>query len=133
MNREKAIDVTFLLLRVIVGLFFLQHGGQKLFGWFGSGMSMGALPTLIVVAGLLEAVGGLLVLVGAWARPVAFVLAGEMAFAYFMAHFAKGFWPIQNGGEPAALFAFIFLFISAYGAGKWSVDAWWKNRKVSTL
>lgn len=132
MNRQKALEVTYFLLRVVVGLLFLQHGGQKLFGWFGSGMSMGALPGLILVAGLLEAVGGALVILGAWVRPVAFVLSGQMAVAYFMAHFSKGFWPIQNGGEAAVLFCFVFLFIAAYGAGKWSVDAWCMNRKVST-
>lgn len=130
MSREKMVDVAFVLLRVVAGLLFLQHGGQKIFGWFGSGMSIGALPTLIVIAGLLETIGGLLIVVGAFVRPVAFILSGEMAVAYFMAHFAKGFWPIQNGGEAAALFAFIFLFLAAQGAGKWSIDDWMKNRKM---
>ncbi|HRH25663.1 MAG TPA: DoxX family protein [Parcubacteria group bacterium] len=129
-NREKFVHVSLVLLRIVAGLLFLQHGGQKLFGWFGSGMSMGELPTLILVAGLLEAVGGLLIVIGAFVRPVALVLSGEMAFAYFMAHFANGFWPLQNGGEAATLFAFIFLFFAAHGGGLWSVDAWLKSRNM---
>lgn len=122
------VDVSFVLLRVVAGLLFLQHGGQKLFGWFGAGG--GDLPTLMVVAGILEFFGGLLILVGAWVRPVAFLVSGEMAFAYFLGHIKTGLWPLENGGEPAALFAFIFLFFAAYGAGKWSVDHYWNMRKM---
>lgn len=109
------------LLRVVAGLLFFQHGGQKLLGWFGGG---GDLPTLMMVAGVLELVGGAAILLGLFTRPVAFLLAGEMAVAYFMAHFSSStIWPIQNGGEPAALFCFIFLFFAAHGAGPWSLDA----------
>jgi putative oxidoreductase len=75
------------------------------------------------LAGILELVGGALIIIGLFTRPVAFILAGEMAFAYFMAHFPNGFWPIENRGEPAALFCFIFLFLAFNGAGPFSVDA----------
>ena len=111
------------LLRVVSGLLFFQHGGQKLFGWFGGG---GDLPTLMMVAGVLELVGGAAILLGLFTRPVAFILAGEMAVAYFMAHVPGGLWPIQNGGEPADLFCFIFLFFAAHGGGHWSLD--WKMK-----
>ncbi len=122
MTKEKIIGVAVFLLRVAAGLLFLQHGGMKLLGWFG-GMPGGELPTLMMVAGILELVGGTAILLGLFVRPVAFILAGEMAVAYFTAHFSmETFFPIQNGGEPAALFAFIFLFFAAYGAGIWSVD-----------
>jgi putative oxidoreductase len=77
----------------------------------------------IGIGGALEAVGGLLLLIGLFTRPVAFVLAGEMAVAYFQFHFPKGFWPIANGGVSAALYCFVWLYFSAAGAGPWSVDA----------
>ena len=124
MNKEKQLDIAVFLLRVVAGLLFLQHGGMKLFGWFG-GLPGGEFSTLMIIAGILEFFGGLAVLLGFWVRPVAFVLAGEMAVAYFMAHIGTAIWPIQNGGEPAVLFCFIFLFFAVYGAGKWSLG---KNR-----
>ena len=114
------------LLRIIAGLLFMLHGGQKLFGWFGGPGGQGGnveLASLMGLAGILELVGGALIIVGLFTRPVAFVLSGEMAVAYFMAHFPNGFWPIENRGEPAALFAFIFLFLAFNGAGPMSVDA----------
>ena len=111
------------LLRIVSGLLFICPGGMKLFGWFG-GMPEGvALTPLLGVAGILEVVGGALILLGLFTRPVAFVVSGEMAFAYFMGHFPNGFWPIQNHGEPAVLFCFIFLFFCARGGGEWSLDA----------
>lgn len=125
MYKAKAMDLTMFLLRVVSGLLFLQQGGLKLFGWFG-GLPGGELSTLMLVAGVIEFVGGVAMVLGVWVRPVAFVLAGQMAVAYFMAHFSTGaFWPIENGGEPAVLFCFIFLFFAAHGAGKWSLG---KNR-----
>ena len=114
------------LLRIVAGLLFMLHGGQKLFGWFGGPGGQGGtveLASLMGLAGILELVGGVLIIVGLFTRPVAFVLSGEMAVAYFMAHFPNGFWPIENRGEPAALFAFIFLFLAFNGAGPMSVDA----------
>ncbi len=125
MHKAKAMDVTMFLLRVVSGLLFLQHGGVILFGWFG-GLPGGEATTLVMLAGIIELVGGLAMVLGFWVRPVAFVIAGEMAVAYFTAHFSTAaFWPIENGGEPAALFCFIFLFFAAHGAGKWSLG---KNR-----
>ncbi len=114
------------LLRIVAGLLFMLHGGQKLFGWFGGPTGQGGtveLASLMGLAGILELVGGALIILGLFTRPVAFVLSGEMAVAYFMAHFPNGFWPIENRGEPAALFAFIFLFLAFNGAGPMSVDA----------
>lgn len=114
------------LLRMVAGLLLLQHGGQKLFGWFGgSGSAPGAtvpLWSLMGLAGALELFGGSAILLGIFTRPVAFVLSGEMAVAYFMTHQRNGTWPIQNHGETAVLFSFIFLFLAAHGAGGFSLD-----------
>ncbi len=118
------------LLRIAAGLIFLEHGGVLLFGWFG-GPGAGALPPLILTAGILEFFGGIAILIGLYVRPVAFVLSGLMAVAYFMGHAAKGFWyaPPANDGDPAALFSFIFLFLAAYGAGVWSIDSYLRNKR----
>ena len=80
-------------------------------------------------AGILELVGGMLLLVGLFTRPVAFILSGEMAVAYFQFHAPNGLWPIENHGEPAVLFCFIFLFVAAYGGGDWSLDALIRRRR----
>lgn len=127
---HRAGQITHVLLRVVAGFLFLQHGGQKLFGWYGGvgGPAGGALPPLIMVAGLLEVVGGLAVMLGLFTRPAAFLLSGEMAVAYFMAHLPKGPLPLQNQGEAAALFSFIFLFIAGNGAGGFSLDALLRDR-----
>ncbi len=119
-------DATLGLLRVMAGLMFMQHGAQKLFGALGGvGPEGGSAPlmSLMGLAGVLEFFGGLLVAFGLFTRPVAFVLAGQMAFAYFMAHFPQGFWPILNRGELAALYCFVFLYVSARGPGRYSLDA----------
>jgi putative oxidoreductase len=120
-------DTTHNLLRIASGIFFMLHGGQKLFAWFGGfGGTPGAtapLGSLMGVAGILEFYGGTLVALGLLTRPVAFLLAGEMAYAYFRSHFPRGFWPIENRGDPAALYCFIFLFFAANGAGSFSIDA----------
>ena len=112
-------------LRIMTGLLVLAHGMTKLLHWpatdyFPAGQP---LPTLMVVAGILELVGGILIIVGAFTRLTAFVLAGMMAVAYFMAHMPNSFFPIQNGGELAIMFCFVFLYLSAAGAGPYSVDA----------
>lgn len=109
-------------LRIVAGILFMQHGAQKLFGWLG-GEQVDQLVSLMGLAGVLEFFGGLLIVLGLFTQPVAFILAGEMAVAYFMVHFPQGFWPIENGGEPAALFSFIFLYLAAAGAGSFSIDA----------
>ncbi len=114
------------LLRILAAFTFSLHGLQKLFGFFGGmggkGMTA-AFPSLPWLAGFLEAVGGLLLLLGLFAAPVAFLLSGEMAVAYFMAHYARGFFPISNGGELATLYSFLFLYLSIAGPGPISLDA----------
>ena len=109
-------------LRIMAALLFLAHGTQKLFGFPASERVMDSLPPLMLVAGLLEAVGGALVAVGLFTRPVAFILSGMMAVAYFMAHAPRGFFPASNGGDGAILFCFIFLYLFFAGPGAWSLD-----------
>jgi putative oxidoreductase len=112
------------VLRIIVGFLLMPHGAQKLFGYLATSPMMGPYPlgSLMGVAGVLEFFGGLLFLIGLFTRPVAFILSGFAAVAYFMAHAPKGFWPIQNMGEPAVLYCFVFLFFAVAGGGVWSVD-----------
>ncbi|QFY60190.1 DoxX family protein [Rhizobium grahamii] len=108
-------------LRIITALLFIEHGTMKLFA-FPAAQMEGSLPPLMLFAALLEVVGGVLVLVGFLTRPIAFILSGEMAFAYFMAHYPKSFYPALNGGDGAILFSFVFLFLFFAGAGALSVD-----------
>ena len=111
------------LLRIAAGFTFTLHGAQKLFGWLGgSGGAKAELFSLVGLAGVLEFFGGLLILAGLFTRPVAFILCGEMAFAYFRSHAPKGFWPILNGGELAVLYCFVFLYLAATGPGSISLD-----------
>lgn len=113
------------VLRIVGGLLFTAHGFQKAFGMFGGLGGHGATaPTgsLMWVAGVIELVLGALFTLGLLTRPVAFVLCGEMAVAYFHAHFPRGFWPIQNGGELAVLYCFLFLFFCVAGPGPVSLD-----------
>jgi len=120
-------------LRVVTGFLFFQHGYPKLFGGLpGSGEAEGAAEFLSViwVSGVLEVVGGLLILVGLFTRPVAFILAGEMAVAYFWRHAPQGFWPGSNRGELAALYCFVFLHLVAAGAGPWSADGWLRRERT---
>jgi putative oxidoreductase len=121
-----APNITLALLRVIAGLMFMQHGVQKLFGWlmppdrpFTGGPDM---FSQMWFAGILEIGGGLLLALGLFTRPVAFLIAGEMAVAYFTAHFPQAFFPIMNGGELAVLYCFIFLVYFAVGGGRYSLD-----------
>jgi putative oxidoreductase len=119
---DRFAGMTHSLLRIVAGLLFICPGGLKLFGWFG-GMPGGVrLTPLLVLAGVIEVFGGSLIVLGLFTRPVAFIASGEMAFAYFMGHFPKGFWPILNQGQPAVLFCFIFLFLWANGPGTFSLD-----------
>jgi putative oxidoreductase len=114
------------LLRITAAFAFFLHGSMKLLAIPASVMPAGGtlpLGSLPGVAGLLELVGGALLLFGLFTRPVAFIVAGEMAVAYFMAHASKGLWPNTNGGELAMLFCFIWLYFSAAGGGAWSLDA----------
>jgi putative oxidoreductase len=111
-------------LRIAAGFLFMAHGTQKLFGWPTAEPRPGVdLLSIMGLAGVLETFGGLLLLLGLFTRPVAFVLAGEMAVAYFMAHAPRGFFPLLNKGEPAVLYCFVFLYLAAAGPGPWSLDA----------
>lgn len=119
-------DYALALLRIIAAFMFACHGAQKLFGVFGGMGGHGAkakILTLLWFAGVLEFFGGILIGVGFFTRFVAFILCGEMAVAYFRSHFPNGFFPIQNGGELAVLYCFIFLYLVAAGPGAFSVDA----------
>jgi putative oxidoreductase len=112
------------VLRVIAAFLFIAHGTQKLFAWPAAEPREPApLMSIMGLAGVLETFGGLLLLVGLFTRPVAFLLAGEMAVAYFKAHAPRGVWPILNHGELAILYCFLFLYLAAAGGGSWSLDA----------
>ena len=111
------------VLRIVTAFLFMQHGAQKLFGFLAT--EQGATPpllSLVGIAGLLQFFGGLFILLGLFTRPVAFILSGLMAAAYFMGHAPQGFWPLQNKGELAVLYCFVFLFLAVAGGGAWSVD-----------
>ena len=114
------------LLRFIVGLQFVEMGSAKLFAFPGAVVPGGGtvpLASLGGVGSVLEFVGGLLLLLGLFTRPAAFILSGEMAFAYFIGHAGEGFWPVLNGGSAAIFYCFYFLYLSAAGGGRWSLDA----------
>jgi putative oxidoreductase len=119
------------ILRIVAAFLFMQIGTAKLFAFPAPIMPNGGtapIGSLAGIAGILEAFGGLFLLVGLFTRPVAFVLSGEMAVAYFYAHAPQGFWPVLNQGAPAALYSFLFLYLSAAGPGPWSLDALRTNR-----
>lgn len=111
------------LLRVIVGLLFLQHGLVKIFAFPMPFANPPAVGTLIWYQGVIELIGGPLLIIGLLTRPVAFILAGDMAFAYFMGHAPRSIYPIQNGGNLAILYCFVFFYLVFSGPGPWSLDA----------
>jgi len=111
------------LLRIIAGLLFLEHGLIKLVGFPAPMPGMDHLPPLLLVAGIIELVGGALITLGLFTRIAAFLASGEMAVAYFMGHMPHGFWPALNQGEAAILFCFVFLYLVFAGPGEWSIDA----------
>ncbi|HEY7169542.1 MAG TPA: DoxX family protein [Vicinamibacterales bacterium] len=111
----------FTAMRIVFGLLFLMHGMQKLFGVLG-GTAAGP-TTMLGVAGIIETIGGPLIMIGLLTRATAFICAGEMAAAYFLVHQPRAAWPIQNAGEPAVLFCFAFLYFAVRGGGTWSLDA----------
>src|SRR5688500_8716211 len=109
------------VLRIVAGLSFMQHGTSKFFGLPPFPME-GPLPPMLLAAGTIELVGGALLVLGLFTRPVAFIASGMCAVGYFMAHGSKSFFPAANGGEAILLFCFIFLYLAAAGGGAWSVD-----------
>jgi putative oxidoreductase len=123
------------ILRIIAAFLFIQYGTTKLLAFPAAVMPGGGtapLTSLAGIAGALELVGGALLLVGWFTRPVAFLLSGEMAIAYFVGHAGQGFWPVLNGGAPAVFFAFLWLYYSAAGPGPWSIDAL-RGRKANAV
>jgi putative oxidoreductase len=111
------------VLRIITAFLFIAHGAQKLFGFLAPpGMPSPSLFSQTGIGGILEFFGGLLLLLGLFTRPVAFILSGLLAVAYFTAHAPGGFWPLQNKGELAVLYCFVFLFFAVAGGGEWAVD-----------
>ena len=115
----KYSGYVYAILRIIVGLMFACHGAQKLFGMFGG---KGGAEGMMLIGGIIELAGGLLVALGFFTRPAAFLCSGMMAVAYFTAHFSGGFFPIVNKGELAVLYCFVFLYIFCRGGGLWSLD-----------
>ena len=120
------------MVRIVVALLFIEHGTQKLIG-YPPGMGPVPLAGLMGVAALIEVIGGALLLFGFLTRPVAFIMCGEMAVAYFMAHAPKSPFPVINQGEPAVLFCFLFLYYVFAGAGSWSLDALIWHRRTPRL
>jgi putative oxidoreductase len=119
---EKYTPEVLSIVRLIIGLLFLEHGTAKLLGFPPPPSGLPALMTLSWIQGLLELVGGTFMTFGLFTRPIAFILSGNMAVAYFMAHASKGFFPMLNGGDGAILYCFIFLLFFVAGPGRWSVD-----------
>jgi putative oxidoreductase len=110
------------VVRIVVGLLFLEHGTQKLFG-FPFGGSHPAIVSLSGLQAIIELIGGVLIVLGLLTRPVAFLICGNMAVAYFMVHFPRGFYPVNNGGDSSILYCFIFLYMVFAGPGSLSVDS----------
>ncbi|HEV7383855.1 MAG TPA: DoxX family protein [Phenylobacterium sp.] len=117
---ERYTEPIYAVFRIVFGLLFASHGAQKVFGLLG-GPKAG--PPLMVVAGWIELVTGILIAVGLFTGIAAFIASGEMAVAYFMAHAPNGFWPLVNHGEAAVLYCFAFLYMASRGSGLWSADA----------
>jgi putative oxidoreductase len=123
------------VLRIIVAFLFIQHGTAKWFAFPAAvfpGGGVAAVGSLPWFAAVIETIGGAFMLLGLFARPVAFLLAGEMAVAYFLGHARNGFWPTLNGGEAAVFFCFTFLYLSAAGPGPWSLDAVLARRRSAS-
>ena len=119
------------ILRIMAALLLMAHGLMKLFHFpVAQPGAPDPLPTMLLIAAWIEVLGGALLVLGLFTRPVAFVLSGEMAVAYFIGHASHGFWPALNGGEAAILFCFVFLYIAAAGPGPWSVDAARRGARV---
>ncbi len=128
-------EQAFAIMRVVVGFLFMCHGAKKLFGFFGEDGGGGDIVSLISLrglAGVIEFFAGLLVAIGLFTGWAAFLASGQMAVGYFMVHFPRGFWPLQNGGELAAIYSFAFLYIATRGSGSWSIVSAFKKRAVGS-
>ena len=132
---DRASPCVLSILRIVTGLLFLEHGLQKIFS-FPSAVTFPMRP-ILYAQGIIEIVGGILIAAGVYTRVVAFILAGDMAFAYFMAHFPRSFYPAVNGGDAAVLYCFVFFYLFFAGGGPWSLDRivlrqdrvdWWARR-----
>lgn len=117
------------ILRIITAFTFMAHGSQKLFGIPAPAHGVLVLFSLMGLAAVLEFFGGVLLLIGLFTRPAAFILSGLMAVGYFMAHAPMGFWPLLNKGELAVVYCFLFLYLSVAGGGSWSIDHFWCKNK----
>ena len=126
---DRLTEVTLNAFRIVFGLMFVQHGAQKLFAMFGREEPV-VLMSQMGLAGVLEFYGGLLIVLGLLTRPVAFILSGQMAWAYFQAHFPRGWIPIENRGELTVLFSFAFLYLAFRGGGSFSLDGLLARRKT---
>ncbi len=134
MNMDGAVRITYFLLRIVAGLLFIQTGGLILFGWFGGIPGQPGTPPLLSetgIGGILEFFGGIAIAFGLGTRPVAFILSGMMAVAYWQFHAPNALSPVQNQGVAAVLFCFLFLYMSARGGGDWSVDAVLRRKRSS--
>jgi putative oxidoreductase len=132
---SRVTQVTYFLLRVISGFLLLQAGGLILFGWYGGMPGEASPPPLMSqtgIGGILEFFGGMAIMLGLFTRPVAFILSGMMAVAYWQFHAPQGGWPLQNQGMPAVLLCFIFLFMAAQGGGDWSLDTLIRRKRGGT-
>ncbi|HEX8177182.1 MAG TPA: DoxX family protein [Pyrinomonadaceae bacterium] len=119
------------VIRIILAFLFIPHGAQKLFGFMAPPQwSTPPIFSLVGVAGALEFFGGMLILLGLFTRPVAFILSGLMAVGYFMIHAPQGFWPLQNKGELAVIYCWLFLFLSVAGGGAWSLDRLFRRSRT---
>ena len=118
----------FALLRIVSGLMFMIHGTSKLLGWPPSKMGTFSIASMPGIAGVIELVCGALIVVGLMTGIAAFIASGEMAVAYFTVHAKGGLWPIQNQGELAVLYCFVFLYFAAHGGGIWSIDSVLRKR-----
>ncbi len=126
--RSGVAQFTHNALRIVVGFLFWLHGLEKRFGIFGFDEPV-ELMSRMGAAAVIETVGGPLIILGLFTRPVAFILAGEMAVAYFTAHMPRGLWPIMNAGERAVFYCWVYLFFAANGAGAFSLDGLWARRR----
>ena len=136
MNMDRAAQATYFLLRIVAGLLFVQTGGLILFGWFGGIPGQPGTPPLLSqtgIGGVLEFFGGIAITLGVGTRPVAFILSGMMAVAYWQFHAPNGVSPVQNQGIPAVLFCFLFLYMAGQGAGDWSIDALLRRKRESAM